>query len=404
MLFEFSFYSSILLIFFVHAFVYAFLLFRKAIINESKPEIYLGFILILCALYLCPWMLGFAGWYNDIYPLYKKTILFIPFQQMLFIGPLIYYYVQSLLNPGFKLTKKHKLHFSPGILYVVYSFFMFICDLFIFDKMYFYADWQDREFDMWYQFISILSVSYYLFLSIKYYINYRKIIIHIASNANNAQFKWVRNFLLSFTFYILLFVGFKLYDLLFASLSYTQNWWFYLVFAITVYYVAISGYANSIITKVPFYFVHKNTKLQLQLSNSDYETPIIEDIDAIEIISLKSEDADVINWKVKIIEALEENKFYEDAELNLPELAKKLNTNPAILSRVINKGFGMNFNDLINYYRVKAVEKMLEQGEQKNQTLLGIAFDCGFNSKATFNRAFKKVHQQSPKEWLEKLN
>jgi AraC-like DNA-binding protein len=404
MLFEFGFYSSVLLIFFVHALVYAFLLFKKAIVNETKPEIYLGFILILCALYLCPWMLGFAGWYNDSNPIYKQTIFYIPFQQMLFIGPLVYYYVQSLLNPGFVLTKKHKLHFFPGILYFAYSFLMFVCDQFILDKIYFYADWQDREFDLWYQVVSILSVSYYLFLSIRFYINYRKIIFHITSNAYNTQFKWVRNFLLSFAFYILLFVGFKLVDLFISELNYRQNWWFYLVFAITVYYIAIQGYANAIITKVPFYFIQKNTKLQLQLSTNLIENPIIEDIDAIEIVDNKIEDKDLLNWKSKITEALIKDKLYEDAELSLPEFAKKLHTNPAILSKSINKGFDMNFNDLINYHRVKAVEKMLQQGEQKNQTLLGIAYDCGFNSKATFNRAFKKVHQISPKEWLEKTS
>jgi AraC-like DNA-binding protein len=43
----------------------------------------------------------------------------------------------------------------------------------------------------------------------------------------------------------------------------------------------------------------------------------------------------------------------------------------------------------------------LKAGEQKTQTLLGIAYDSGFNSKATFNRAFKKVTGLSPKQWLE---
>ncbi len=402
MLFEFDFYSSILLIFFVHAIVYALLLYRKSFLNGTKPEIYLGCILLLCALYLCPWMLGFAGWYNDKYPIYKQIIFYIPFQQMLFIGPLIYYYIQSLLNPGFTLTNKQKLHFLPGILYFLYSFIMFVCDQFIFSEIYFYADWQDREFDLWYQVVSILSVSYYLFLSIKYYINYRKVIFHLTSNAYNFQFKWVRNFLLSFTFYILLCAGFKLWSVLISDLSYTQNWWFYLVFAITVYYVAINGYANAIISKVPFYFVQKNAKLQLQLSANNEDSPIIEDIDAIEVLDSKIDDTDLANWKSKITDALENKKLYEDAELNLPELAKKLNTNATILSKAINKGFAMNFNDLINYYRVKAVEKMLLNGEQKNQTLLGIAYDCGFNSKATFNRAFKKINQLSPKEWVEK--
>jgi AraC-like DNA-binding protein len=61
----------------------------------------------------------------------------------------------------------------------------------------------------------------------------------------------------------------------------------------------------------------------------------------------------------------------------------------------------MNFNDFVNYYRVQAVVEKLKMGEQKTQTLLSIAYDCGFNSKATFNRAFKKAMGTSPKNWME---
>ncbi|MFM9911291.1 MAG: helix-turn-helix domain-containing protein, partial [Chitinophagaceae bacterium] len=65
-----------------------------------------------------------------------------------------------------------------------------------------------------------------------------------------------------------------------------------------------------------------------------------------------------------------------------------------------NQAFGLSFNDYINQYRVEAVLEKLRNGEQKRQTLLSIAFDSGFNSKATFNRAFKKSMGVSPKEWL----
>lgn len=99
---------------------------------------------------------------------------------------------------------------------------------------------------------------------------------------------------------------------------------------------------------------------------------------------------------------MQQDELYKDAELTLSQLAKNLSTNSSVLSKVVNQGFGLNFNDFVNEYRVKAVTELLKAGEQKNQTLLGIAFDCGFNSKATFNRAFKKQTGLSPKEWLEK--
>ena len=106
-------------------------------------------------------------------------------------------------------------------------------------------------------------------------------------------------------------------------------------------------------------------------------------------------------WKPKILSLLQNEKVYEDPELSLTQMAKQLKTNPSILSKTINQGFQLNFNDFINNYRIDAVKEKLKAGEQKTQTLLGIAYDCGFNSKATFNRAFKKVTGTSPKEWME---
>ena len=73
------------------------------------------------------------------------------------------------------------------------------------------------------------------------------------------------------------------------------------------------------------------------------------------------------------------------------------------LSEVINEGFGKNFNDFVNSYRVEAVKQMLQDGKQKQLSLLGIAYDCGFNSKATFNRVFKKIAQTSPTEFVNSL-
>jgi AraC-like DNA-binding protein len=122
-----------------------------------------------------------------------------------------------------------------------------------------------------------------------------------------------------------------------------------------------------------------------------------------ENVKMEGEDTSLLNnWKSKILELVEQEKAYEDAELSLVQMARKLKTNPSLLSKAINQGFGKNFNDFINHYRIEAVKEKLQSGEQKTQTLLGIAYDCGFNSKATFNRAFKKATGTSPKEWMEK--
>ena len=101
-----------------------------------------------------------------------------------------------------------------------------------------------------------------------------------------------------------------------------------------------------------------------------------------------------------MLHLLREEKLYQDPELSLTQVAKQLHSNPSFISMLVNRGFAMNFNDFINQFRIEAVKEMLSEGKHKNQTLLGIAFDCGFNSKATFNRAFKKATGQNPKEYI----
>jgi AraC-like DNA-binding protein len=94
------------------------------------------------------------------------------------------------------------------------------------------------------------------------------------------------------------------------------------------------------------------------------------------------------------------DQLFTDPELSLNDVAEVLGTNPRTVSRTINLRFGMNFNDFVNQYRVNAVVEAMANGEAVNQTLLGLALDSGFNSKATFNRAFKKFKGQSPANYL----
>ena len=102
-----------------------------------------------------------------------------------------------------------------------------------------------------------------------------------------------------------------------------------------------------------------------------------------------------------IVRALmEEQKAYLDPELNLSDLARIANMSRGQLSEIINRGFGKNFNDFVNEYRVAAFKEMLEEEKHKQLSLLGIAQECGFNSKATFNRVFKKLTDHSPTEYL----
>jgi YesN/AraC family two-component response regulator len=88
-----------------------------------------------------------------------------------------------------------------------------------------------------------------------------------------------------------------------------------------------------------------------------------------------------------------------EPELTLSSLATQIKLNTSQLSYLINNGFEKNFNDYVNQYRVDAVKQKMKTTEFQHLSLLGIAFESGFNSKATFNRAFKKLTGLAPSEF-----
>jgi YesN/AraC family two-component response regulator len=95
---------------------------------------------------------------------------------------------------------------------------------------------------------------------------------------------------------------------------------------------------------------------------------------------------------------MEEQKIYLEPQLSLKDMANQLRSNPSVISAAINQNFGKNFNDFVNEYRVKEFQTRQLLPENKNFTLLAIALDCGFNSKSTFNRSFKKITGKAPRE------
>jgi AraC-like DNA-binding protein len=397
MLFQFGFYSSLLLITFSQGIIYSILLLKKAIQTEAKSNYWLSLFVFLCSLYIAPWMLGFAGWYDN--QPYRDFLFYMPFQHLFLVGPVIYFYTQSLLNPSFKFTKKTFLHFMPGILYLIYTLIIWVYDKFIFQDYYFYKDGLDKDFENWYQKTGLLSMTIYFIISIRYYNLYRKLMFQVVSYADSVLFKWIKTYLYSFLVMLLLPISFDVIGLFYPEMnSYQGSWWFFLFFSIIMYYVAITGYSNPVITKIPFEISVFDKKPALLLSNNFNIEDAIIDIEH-ETFE-ENHSPEIENWKVKIETLLADQKLFQNPELTLTDLAKKLETNAAVISKTINQGFGLNFNDFINNYRVEAVKQSFENGNHKKSTLLGIAFDCGFNSKATFNRAFKKNTGLSPKDFL----
>jgi AraC-like DNA-binding protein len=238
-------------------------------------------------------------------------------------------------------------------------------------------------------------------------------------------FLWVRNFLFAFTAYLVLTGMQQLLGLLsgmglIRELNYGDAWWYYIVFSFIVYYIAISGYNNSTETKVALKLLQQDappkqlgyTQAAARTVNTDqFESIAYEEMDGdiFEANTGQADDngflsaAELEAWKEKTERLIVGEALYKNPELTLSILAKKLQTNASFLSKVINNGFGVNFNDFINGFRVREVKTLLADPANLNITIMSLAYEAGFNSKATFNRAFKKLTGENPKDFLAAL-
>ncbi len=119
-----------------------------------------------------------------------------------------------------------------------------------------------------------------------------------------------------------------------------------------------------------------------------------------EKIVTETEQKNWQEWMDKVEHLMQSEQPFLNPKLTLPDLAEKLHTNVHTLSKVINEGFGKNFNDFVNSYRVEEFKRRVLIEPYKNQTFLAIALSVGFNSKTAFNRSFKKLTEITPREYI----
>lgn len=115
-----------------------------------------------------------------------------------------------------------------------------------------------------------------------------------------------------------------------------------------------------------------------------------------EILSAPEAEAHLQAVKVQ----MEEERVFLNQDLSLKLLAEKLDLHPNKLSWLINERLGRNFNEYINQYRLETFKQKALDPKNSHLTLLGLAYESGFNSKTVFNSFFKKMEGCTPRSWL----
>ena len=104
-------------------------------------------------------------------------------------------------------------------------------------------------------------------------------------------------------------------------------------------------------------------------------------------------------YKKQVLALFMTEKPYLDPKFSLSDLSEKLSISTKHLSQVINQSFDQSFFDFINAYRIQEVQQILKESGNDKVTVLEAMYQAGFNSKSSFNTAFKKVTGQTPSEF-----
>lgn len=116
-------------------------------------------------------------------------------------------------------------------------------------------------------------------------------------------------------------------------------------------------------------------------------------------------DAESIDRLGKKIDHLMESKrLYLSGMLTLAVLSRESGIDPHYISQALNQGRGVNFFDYVNQLRIKEATRLFESPDSADQTIIEIAYASGFNSKSTFNTAFKKLMNETPSAYRARLN
>lgn len=382
---DFNSYSTPLLVLVLQGLIFAILLLIKYKRKGNISDLFLALILLFTCYSQTCYTIGFMGWYNE----YRNTkINYFLYNIGIVLAPLIYLYVKSITQSNFKFKKAHWWHLALAFAFVFYRIVIFIYDAL-------QPGFQETQNGILkisldealiqpiMSFVEFPFMLLYLAFTLQLYYNYRKKIIQYFSNTYKLELNWILSFLVLFTLLFLYDTIQTIVGSFFTNLNYQQRWWLNLFAALITLYVGIKGY---------FTDTTKLKKLNFTFSPS---------LDAITETSKGDKSNSISESDIEIVKLLMENdKAYLNPDLNLSDLAKQANMSRGQLSEIINSGFNKNFNDFVNMYRVEAFKKMIKAEKHKKLSLLGIAFECGFNSKATFNRVFKKLTRYSPSQYL----
>jgi AraC-like DNA-binding protein len=339
--------------------------------TNKKANSILSALILICTFMLIGRVLMlrfFSEW------IFQWTIVF---DVVLFLfGPLFYLYVRRLLIKDERTEALSFYHFIPALVFAMVALVYVI----LYSPMEYWEAYKQGAltlmFHVWIV-AGILSNTVYLLLSFRLVRTFRK--------AEKETFSFEQN-PIQFLTYFLYTIAFII---VVWGVSYVNSMWLdrYIVYIgydmiwITIpVFIYIIGYYS---LKQPELF-----RISLDKENSNNKD------------RLSHGEAKLL--KDKLDSLMENERVYLQNDLTLRDVAEKLHTSTNNLSWVLNNSYSITFYDFINGYRIREFVQKIEKKEHLQHTILALSMDVGFNSKSTFNKAFKQNMNETPSTFIKK--
>lgn len=315
--------------------------------------------------------------FNIIYSLDLKIFRFLPtlflsfFNLDFLMGPLIYFYTKSVAIKDFRLRKKDWPHLLPVIVFNLYLLFSIILKQ---------TTGVPQSFIRW-EITAALLASHillviYACLSVRVLRQFTAAIKNVYSYTEKINLNWLRFVLVGFGIIWLMIIVNCLAQIMWETPIPSLN--------------DIISAVNFVVSIIIIYYGLTWPKLFTGIeSKSKYEGS-----------TLTSENAKLYTNRLKVF--METEKPHLTPSITINELSEKLSIPAKHLSQLVNEQFQQNFFDFINSYRIKEAKRYLVKQSRRNLNISQILYEVGFNSKATFNRAFSRHVGMSPKEFRKK--
>ena len=310
----------------------------------------------------------------------------------------IYFYCKALTTPNFRFTSRDSLHIVPFGIYA-----LVMLPFFFSDPATKIASLSSQPFTMsWVMERSFWVIVFFFYFGSSYRIinQHQQHIKDVFSNLEKIKLDWLKNLLLVFG--VIWLTALTRFLTAYGKVGYENKLIVPILLCLTIF--IIGGYA----LRQPELFsdrwdtlLRENDRKSVNVDSIEenhQEQPVrVKQEPKYEYSSLNAEDIAI--HKDNLINYLECEKPYTNPDLKLQDLAHHLGIPSYQLSQIINTEFHQNFYDLINSLRIAEAKHRLIDPADQHITIIVIANDVGFNSKSTFNTAFKKHTKMTPTQF-----